>query len=372
MLFINYSMKIFEVIPQLSQGGAERFVVDLSNCLSRRHDVSLIVLHSVDDDSFLLNELSPDVRLIVMDKKKGADWSVLCRLNTLIRKEKPDVVHSHLRAILYLAVASMSCSQTRFVHTVHSDAEQESGGGLSLLARRILFRKRIIPITISKMSRKSFEDFYGYDNELIFNGTSPYVRSVDYSETEKVLNRLRKDSSTKIVLNVARINSNKNQLALVDAVANVRKKGYDLQLVILGDAQDLDITAEIKRYGYPFVHLMGSKSNPRDYMALADCFCLSSVHEGLPISLIECFSVGAVPICTPVGGIVDVIEDGVNGILCESTAVSHIEQALLRFLEMDTDRIDAMKRASLGSYAHYNMEACSSNYELMMSRLCEK
>ena len=365
-------MKIFEVIPQLSQGGAERFVVDLSNCLSRRHDVSLIVLHSVDDDSFLLHELSPDVRLIVMDKKKGADWSVLCRLNSLIRKEKPDVVHSHLRAIMYLAMASMSCPETRFVHTVHSDAEQESGGGLSLLVRRILFRRRITPVTISKMSRKSFEDFYGYDNQLIFNGTTPYARSVDYCESEEVLSRLRKDSSTKIVLNVARINSSKNQLALVDAVANVRKKGYDLQLVILGDAQDQNMTAEIKRYDYPFVRLMGSKSNPRDYMVLADCFCLSSVHEGLPISLIECFSVGAVPICTPVGGIVDVIEDGVNGILSESTAVSHIEEALLRFLEMDSEQIDAMRRASWESYAYYDMETCAANYELMMSRLCEK
>lgn len=365
-------MKIFEVIPQLSQGGAERFVVDLSNDLGRRHDVSLIVLHNVSDDSFLLNELSPDVRLIIMDKKKGADLSVVRRLNSLIRKEKPDVVHSHLRAILYLAMASVACPETKFLHTVHSDAEKEAEGGISLLVRRILFRRRVTPVTISKMSRKSFDDFYGYDNHLIFNGATPYVRSVKYSEAEGTLSRLRNDDSTKIVLNVARINSSKNQLALVDAVENVRKRGYDLQLVILGDAQNQEITAKIKGYGYSFVHLPGSRSNPRDYMESADCFCLSSVNEGMPISLIECFSVGAVPICTPVGGVVDVINDGMNGILAEGTGARHIEEALLRFLEMDKGQIDAMKRASLETYEHYSMETCSANYELMMSRICAK
>ena len=41
-------MKILEIIPQLSSGGGERFVVDLCNELSKEHDVTLMVLHSLD------------------------------------------------------------------------------------------------------------------------------------------------------------------------------------------------------------------------------------------------------------------------------------------------------------------------------------
>lgn len=37
------------------------------------------------------------------------------------------------------------------------------------------------------------------------------------------------------------------------------------------------------------MHLLGTKMNPRDYMAAADAFCLSSIYEGMPITLIECF-----------------------------------------------------------------------------------
>lgn len=47
-------MRIIEIIPQLSQGGAERFVVDLCNGLVMKgHEVTLIVLHSLDNVGFL-------------------------------------------------------------------------------------------------------------------------------------------------------------------------------------------------------------------------------------------------------------------------------------------------------------------------------
>lgn len=365
-------MKIFEVIPQLSQGGAERFVLDLSNNLSKANDVTLIVFHSIDDNAFLLNELSPEVKLIVLNKNKGIDLSVVYKLIRLIRKHKPDVVHSHLRSILYLSFPSLFFSKVKFIHTVHSDAQTEAGRGLSLFLRRRLFRKKFTPITISKTSQKSFDDFYGYDNVLIYNGSVPYVRSQKYASTSEQLSQLRITPSTKIILNVARVNRYKNQLSLVKAVADIRESGEDLQLVIIGDLQDSEITAEIMKYGYSFVHLLGAKENPRDYMDLADCFCLSSIYEGMPLSLIECFSVGCVPVCTPVGGILDVIDDSVNGILAEGIETSDVQTALRRFLAMSPQQINDMQRASRDTYNKFSMQTCSDRYEQLMKKMCSK
>ena len=91
---------------------------------------------------------------------------------------------------------------------------------------------------------------------------------------------------------------------------------------------------EIKNLPTSHVHLLGARSNPRDYMVAADAFCLSSLYEGMPITLIECLSVGAIPICTPVGGIKNMIEDGVNGLLAKGTSVTDLKDVILRFLEM--------------------------------------
>ena len=66
-------MKIFEIIPQLSSGGAERFTIDLCNELSKEHDVTLVVLHSVEKFGFYADELSPKVHLVSMNKRMGFD-----------------------------------------------------------------------------------------------------------------------------------------------------------------------------------------------------------------------------------------------------------------------------------------------------------
>ena len=119
-------MKILEIIPQLSSGGGERFVVDLCNELSKEHDVTLMVLHSLDKVDFYLKEVSNNVRVVSMNKRMGLDIGLLFRVYRYIRREKPDVVHTHLRAIMYIAFAIMRKNGVMHCHTVHSAADKEA------------------------------------------------------------------------------------------------------------------------------------------------------------------------------------------------------------------------------------------------------
>lgn len=114
-------MKILEIIPQLSSGGGERFVVDLCNELSKEHDVTLMVLHSLDKVDFYLKEVSNNVRVVSMNKRMGLDIGLLFRVYRYIRREKPDVVHTHLRAIMYIAFAIMRKNGVMHCHTVHNE-----------------------------------------------------------------------------------------------------------------------------------------------------------------------------------------------------------------------------------------------------------
>ena len=50
---------------------------------------------------------------------------------------------------------------------------------------------------------------------------------------------------------------------------------------------------------------------------MGDAYALCSSYEGMPISLIEAIGVGCIPVCTPVGGIVDVVHNGENGFLSD-------------------------------------------------------
>ena len=70
-------MKIFQVIPNLFEGGAERFVVDLSNALTENLScqVVLIVFFKFDKNQFLVKELNNSIDIIELDKRLGFDFS---------------------------------------------------------------------------------------------------------------------------------------------------------------------------------------------------------------------------------------------------------------------------------------------------------
>ena len=94
-------------------------------------------------------------------------------------------------------------------------------------------------------------------------------------------------------------------------------------------------------------------------------FCLSSFYEGLPISLLEAFSCGCTPICTAVGGIVDVIKNGENGYLSLDLSVKSYVDAIMNYIE------SPIERKNLIQYYrnNYTMEKCANKYEAIYNSL---
>lgn len=365
-------MKIFEIIPQLEQGGAERFVVDLCNELVKRHDVTLVVLHNLGKYGLFARDVDKRVRIICLDKRLGFDWRLMFKLRKLIKKEEPDIVHTHLRSIVYASLSALTLPKVKFFHTIHSDAQKEAAEFISRWCRKIAFGlKKVVPITISEESKRSFTEFYKLESELIVNGRPDY--KIPRGENlSKVRTELQIKNGKTVIVNIARLHLAKNQPTLVRAIDNLNNKGYDLKLFIIGDTHEKTIREEIMSIGSRNMHLLGTKMNPRDYMAEADAFCLSSIYEGMPITLIECFSVGAIPICTPVGGIVNLIQDGKNGILASGTSQKDIEDAIIRFLQMSETEKQEMKKRSRESFKDYDMQTCGERYERLFYKSIER
>ena len=361
-------MKIVEIIPQLSYGGAEKFTVNLCNALSKTNDVTLIVLHNLEKYGQLRNELSNCVDLIGLNKNKGVDFQLFWRLYKLI---KTDVVHTHLSGIPYIILAAYLLPQIKYIHTIHNEASKEALGIIKKISRMVLFKThKVIPVTISDDSRRSFFEYYKTDSVLIYNG-SPEYNGMDIEQKESVLSELyglKKNKFSRLFVNVARMQPQKNQIALCKAVHSLNIQGYNIELLIIG-RKDIEIASCIESLKSPYIHLLGVRKNPVDYMYLSDAFILSSVYEGMPITLIECFSVGVIPVCTPVGGIINMIEDGVNGILAKGVSQKDIEDAILRFLNMSEIELAGMKQKSADSFLKYTLSVCAQNYIQLMDSL---
>lgn len=355
-------MKIIEIIPTLISGGAERFVVDLSNELSRRVGVEVILLTLYDrsEKAFLFDEVDKKVRIKSLGKHRGFDCRIVFRVLSFLKKERPDVVHTHVGAFPY-TFFSMPFIKAKFFHTVHNDAFKEAHG-IDRVIKKFAFRHHMcVPVTISNESHASFVKLYRRETAIIYNGcTAAPNHTAD-------LTKYRKSSNTKVFVNVARIIRQKNQIVLAEAASRLISEGADMAVLFVGRIEDESFYDELTRYLSDRIIYLGEVKEPRAILATADYFCLPSVHEGMPISLLEAFSVGCIPVCSPAGGCKDAIRNGINGIL----GAGHEEQAVYQMLksavEMPAHQYRAMRKAALESFTPYSMETCASRYLKLFS-----
>lgn len=367
-------MKIVEIIPALTCGGAERFVVDLCNELGQTHDVTLLTVFQFRSEDFLQRQLSSDVRLICLGKKTGLAGALasLWPIWLFLRRERPEVVHTHLGGLAMIFPALVTgIGGGRFFHTVHSDAYLEAQTHSRLLFRRFLFRRGlVVPVAISPESAQSFVDAYGFPAQMIQNGCSVAEAPEEAKKNaENEMSAWRSCPESTVFLNLARMVPQKNQLALARAVQKLVEEGEKLDLVIMGAEIDREIKEAITALRCPNIHLAGVREYPLPYLALADAFCLPSLVEGLPISLLESAALG-IPACvSAVGGMINVVKDGENGLLATDTGVEGIAELLRRFLRMLPEKRHQMGEEARSAFVPYSMSRCAAAYLQIMENL---
>lgn len=357
-------MKILEIIPDLGSGGAERLVVDLSNQLAKMgHDITIMTLYATSSDSILNQYVSKSVSRKVLHKRRGLDLMCFFRIFKAVFMMKPDVVHAHVRAIPYLMIPAIFYRRSRYYATIHSEAKREAGSGFAKMARFFLFKCRLVnPVTISSESKNSFEKYYHLPSTLITNGSCEFIQSgEDLSFYHKNVDFL--------FVHIGRLLEVKNQLLLVKSVSILLEKGYKIRLLIIGRKENMSIFEQIKPYLSDNIVFLGEITNPRDYLNIADAFCLTSKVEGMPITLIEAFSVGCIPICTPAGGCVNMITNGINGFLSQGMSLDAYIHSLQSFIELsDEEKVTMHNNAKKTFMSKYSIETTSLMYLKMFDK----
>lgn len=372
-------MKILQVIPNLASGGAERFTVDLCNRLSETNDnVTLLTFYDRKENDIFFSDLDNSIPTLSLSKRKGVDLKMIRNLHNKIKAVKPDVIHSHLRGLNYLMAVAPFFSSIPFIHTIHSDAFMEcKSPKLRAIRKQFFRRKNVMPVTISSESAISFSAAYPKTkNTLILNGRQLPVPGPQFDEVSEEVSTY-KGEDTKVFVSIGRISPEKNQLMLVQTFNRfIKEENADAILLIIGsgrkseegrliEQQLNDIVSE-----HPKVFLLGEKTNATDYLYVSDYFCLSSVYEGMPISLIEAFATGVIPICTPVGGIPGMINELNSSLLSKSTSEEDYCQALKNAYHLSGEQKKQLQLQAKKLFEEkYSIEKCAASYEQLYRKL---
>jgi glycosyltransferase involved in cell wall biosynthesis len=176
------------------------------------------------------------------------------------------------------------------------------------------------------------------------------VNAVDVDDTIR-LSRFPLDGSelkgrfTKRVAFAGRLNPEKGLPFLIDAADRIVKSDPEVQFLIIGDGPERGrIEQMVRERGLSgTVLFLGFRANVFPWFAAADIVVLPSLTEGMPVVVLEAFALGKPVVAAAVGGVPEIIEDGVTGLLVPSQDSVALAQSLSKLLA------DSAKAAAMGA-----------------------
>ena len=172
---------------------------------------------------------------------------------------------------------------------------------------------------------------------------------------------------------LGRITQQKGIYDLIEVLHRERQFYKDKVMLRIGGNDEVEqLNALISQYELgSFVEFVGwvEMAKKKELLAQSNVYVLPSYYEGLPISILEAMSYGLAIVSTPVGGIPEVVEEGVNGLLVQPGDVPALDAAMRSFV-LDPSRTTRLGKASLQKISpYYPQQAVTQLQEIYESLL---
>jgi glycosyltransferase involved in cell wall biosynthesis len=324
-------MRVLHVIPDLGRGGAERMLLNLSVNLDRSaYEVVVVSMYGAMGSPVERELGQAGIPVVHLGKRLGFDGSMFPRVLAALARHRPEIVHTHRGVLHYALPALCAFRSMRVVHTVHNLAPLEVPTPFRL-AHRAAFHLGVVPVAVGTAVAASFEQVYGRPvRATIANGipvsqyASPVIPRDEWRARERV------PSERFVFICAGRLEPQKNMSGLVAAFARIRARGDPATLIIAGEGplrRDLEALARglgVERD----VLLLGTRADMPDALGAANAFALASDWEGNPLAVMEAMAAGLPVVGTSVGGIPEIVDHGVSGLLVDPGRENELADAM--------------------------------------------
>lgn len=354
-----------------SVGGTERVVWELATRLpAQRYAVRVWLSPAPALDEFAT---ALESRGLAVERVAEVDsrWDLRGMLSTWsrLRRAKPDVLHLHHvwpAADRYLATLARAAGVAHLVVTEHIVGESHSGGQRAL-KRDELARADAVTAVCGAVADSLVRD-YGVARErvrVVPNGAEPPDEAAEAPAARRWRERFAAGLIRPLWVVAARLEEQKGHDVLLDALAEVWKRGLDFTLAVAGDGSRRGALEEqARRLGLEKrVHFLGTLEDLGPLLAAADAVLLPSRWEGLPLTLLEAMARARPIVATAVGGVPEVLTHGENGWLVPAGDVTALAEAL-ELLHRKSDRAARLGRAAAERVlAEYSWQAVVEGFE---------
>ena len=310
-------IKVMELVPTMSTGGAETMIKDYALLLDPKQiEIQVVVLdHHYDSFNEKILE-EKHIKTIYLGEALYGNKANLNIVQKMIRRlyryyyfrklvtqEKPDIIHVHLILGKYLRFLQIKKQNISLIYTVHNiienyfskDKKNKKKYKEYLECQRLIDKHGMTLIALHDSMNKELREFFHTDNVVTINNGIQMERfSKELYDSKEIRAKLGFGEHDFVVGNVGRLHPQKNHDLILDVFVKLLQKEENAKLLLIGKGELEDsIRSKIKELNIEDrVLMLKNRSDVPELMSAMDIFLFPSRWEGYGNALLEAQCMG--------------------------------------------------------------------------------
>jgi glycosyltransferase involved in cell wall biosynthesis len=316
---------VCQVLHSLSLGGAEVLAREFAHHTAPHFKTVFLCLDKIGEIGKSL--IQDGYTVECFERKPGLDRKLVKKTGQFFAKQNVRLIHAHqYTPFVYASLGRLRQNGLRLwnsrppiLMTEHGRHYPDVRKTKRVLANKFLFRKHDRCIAVGKQVKQALiknEGFSANRIDVVYNGVDVEQFQKSATVRREVRAELGLSDQDIAVFQIARLNPLKDHATAVDAWQGLKSMRH-VHLFIVGDGELAgDLQQKISSLSLqPQIHMLGIRHDVWRIINAADILLLTSVSEGIPMTLIEAMATSLPCVATDVGGIPEVIIDGATGLL---------------------------------------------------------
>lgn len=342
MVIYSHCTHVLHIINSLSLGGAEYgVVVNLVNSLdSSRLNCSILSLSFVD--SQIEKRVNSGHSVYCIPKNKRRLYPVIREIDQLVKRNRIAIIHTHNWATYFFGFcAALLNPKIKLIHTEHGRDEAQMVLPFKRFALQKLFLLRTEKlVAVSKDIESSLLVKWRAPRKktmVVENGVDTNRFNPERYDRQAFRAHLGIIEDAVVLGTVSVLREVKNHPLLLQAMHLLILEGYNLHLIVVGDAPQGKrkeiLQQKAEQLGIQHkVFFLGARTDTPELMACMDIYVNMSLFEGMSITVLEAMASALPVIASNVGGNPELVEDGVTGALFTSNDVRELVHGIRSLL----------------------------------------
>jgi glycosyltransferase involved in cell wall biosynthesis len=270
------------------------------------------------------------------------------RLARLLRRQRVDLIQAHqYTPFFYAAAARLLAPGPAILFMEHGRHFPDYPKPKRKVANRVLLSRRDRVVAVGNAVRGALVANDGFPRQridVIYNGIDLGPFAMPQEDRRSIRRELGFADSDFVILQVARLDYLKDHATAIRTMAELVPQQPNARLGLVGEGPELDaIQEQVRQHRLePYIRFLGLRKDVARLLPSADLFLLTSISEGIPLTVIEAMACGLPVVATSVGGMAEVVENGVTGWLSPAGAEKELAARILALAG------DAQARARMG------------------------